>query len=172
MTLLPRIVTGLAATLFVGAACATPPPPEVGDTFPDLRLTDQHEQPHRVDRALRYVVFARDMAGNRIVREAFEGVTADLLVDRQVAIVADIHRMPGIVTRLFALPALRKRTYPIWLDRDGEPTAGLPYQEEHITLFELEARLILSERFIADSAALRAALFGDMAPALESGGGE
>jgi hypothetical protein len=46
--------------------------------------------------------------------------------------------MPKLVARLFAVPSMRRRPYPMLLDRTGEATARLPDVEEQATLLFLD----------------------------------
>jgi hypothetical protein len=72
--------------------------------------------------------------------------------------VADIHRMPGFVARMFALPSMRKRPYPMLLDREGQVTAPLPSEEGRVVLIRLASREIVGIEAFDDAAALRASL--------------
>ena len=95
-----------------------------------------------------------DMDAGDVVKEGLAGTTGERLQERAIAYVADISGMPGMVARLFALPSMRKRPYPMVLDRDGEPTARLPAREGHVTLLRLDALEILSIAYVKDPAAI------------------
>jgi hypothetical protein len=46
--------------------------------------------------------------------------------------------MPGLVRRLFAVPRMRGRPYPVLLDTTGEATAALPAEPGRATVLWLE----------------------------------
>ena len=71
---------------------------------------------------------------------------------------ADISRMPSLVAKLFALPAMRKRPYRMLLDRDGTATADFPARAGEVTLLRLHDGTIERVDYAASAAALRAAL--------------
>jgi len=132
----------------------------VGDPLPTLALRDQHGAERRVEGDDRVLLFSRDMAGNDVAEVALAGTDADgaWMEQRGVVYAADIHRMPGLVTRLFALPALRRRPYPMLLDRAGDATAHLPAREEHVTWIGLRDGRVEAVRFYAAAGALEEAL--------------
>jgi len=162
----PRFAPVLVA-LLLAAACGGREPPagaeralDVGDPLPTLALRDQHGAERRVEDDDRVLLFSRDMGGNDVAELALAGTGADgaWMQQRGVVYAADIHRMPGLVTRLFALPALRRRPYPMLLDRAGDATARLPGREEHVTWIGLRDRRVEAVRFYAGAGALEDAL--------------
>ncbi len=130
----------------------------VGDALPPVSLTDQHDVEHRIDGSLRHVLFSRDMDAGKVAKEALEEDGATLLESSGTAYVSDIARMPAIITRMFALPSMRRRDYPMLLDRDGAATAAWPAREGRATLMTLDAGRIAALESFDDPDALRAAL--------------
>lgn len=137
----------VAAGLGSGPAGAEPPAEtasagsgawKVGAEVEPLALEDQHGTIRRVDASTRVVLFSRDMEGGEILKTALAAAPEGFLEAEDAAYVADVHRMPAIVTRLFALPSLRERPYPMLLDREGPATAPLPDAEGRATLVFLE----------------------------------
>jgi len=129
-----------------------------GMQLPVITLADQHDVEAKIGPETRLLVFARDMDAAKIVEEALEENGAAILADAAAVFVSDIHRMPGIITRLFALPSMRKRPYRMLLDREGAATADLPSQDEKVSLIRLDKLKIESVDYIDSATALRAAL--------------
>lgn len=154
MRTLMLVSTSILLTLTVAVAEPLGP----GMQMPALTLADQHDVESTVGAETRIVVFARDMDAADIVEEALADNGAALLADADAVFVSDIHRMPGIITRLFALPSMRKRPYRMLLDREGTATADLPSQEEKVSLIRLDELEIKSVDYIDSAALLRAAL--------------
>jgi len=152
-------VVGLAAGGFAPAARADdegPPPLRVGDTMPELRLEDQHGAARVVDAATRAILFSRDMDGGDLLKSALEALPEGTLDRAPVVYVADISGMPGLVTRLFALPSMRRRPYPMLLDRTGEATELLPDVEGRATVIHLEDLRITQVEHLDRPEAVRA----------------
>lgn len=129
-----------------------------GTQLPELTLNDQHDEPGHVDAATELVLFTRDMDASKIVKEALAENGDMLLENAGVAYIADVARMPRFVTRFFAVPAMRKRSYRMLLDRDGDATASFPTEEGHPTLIYLDGLTILRVEHLDSAWALRRAL--------------
>jgi hypothetical protein len=132
-----------------------------GSAAPQLELRDQHDVAARIDETVRLVVFTREMDAGDIVKEALASDGARLLAEAGAVSVADIEAMPALVTRMFALPAMRKRPYRLLLDRDGQATATWPAVEGQVTLLHLSAghpRKIARVDYATSAEALRAVL--------------
>jgi len=127
----------LALGFAFAASVAGAGPLAVGDRVEAFTLEDQHGVEHTLDATIELILFSRDMDGGDLVKQALAEAPADLLSSRHALYVADIRGMPKLVAKLFALPAMRKRPYPLLLDRDGATTAQLPDVEGRATLIFL-----------------------------------
>ncbi|MBW2383244.1 MAG: FAD/FMN-containing dehydrogenase [Deltaproteobacteria bacterium] len=130
----------------------------VGDTLAPITLEDQYGELRQVDSQTRAILFSRDMDGGKFLKSGLAGRTGGDLAARRVAYVADISGMPRLVARLFALPGMRKRGYPMLLDRDGEVTARLPDEPGRATLIRLDALRIIAIDHLDDASAVAAAV--------------
>jgi hypothetical protein len=129
-----------------------------GDTLAPLELPDQHGVARKLDESIRRVVFTREMKGGRIAKAALEEDGPGLLQRASALYVTDMSRMPRLVRSLFAMPSLRRRTYPILLDLKGETTAKLPTEEGRVTVLSLEALRVTEVRFLEKPEEIREAL--------------
>lgn len=153
----------LPATL---AAEATPVTPlAVGSQLPALRLEDQHGVEATVGAETRYVIFTRDMDAADVVKEAYGEEGAPALAASGAVYVSDISAMPAVITRLFALPAMRKRPYRMLLDTEGEVTAAFPSEEGKVTVMRVDELIIRQIEYPGSVAELRAALTPPATPA-------
>ena len=152
----PILPSLLLALLLAGPAAAQGPT-VVPDRLEAFALEDQHGAPGRVDGSVRVLLLSRDMDGGSVVREALESKgenAAAYLSERGAVYVADVSRMPGFVRTLFALPAMRRRPYPMLLDTTGDVTRPLPSEEGRATLLWLEALRPLRIEFVDSPEAL------------------
>jgi hypothetical protein len=147
-TLTVLCVLGLATAALAGTA-------GVDTRLSPQTFEDQHGEAHSLDAAVRLVVFTRDMDAGDVVKAALADTPGEALAGKGIAYVADISGMPALVARLFALPAMRRRAYPMWLDRDGTKTAELPSEEGRVTVLRLDALEVRSVSFVAEEAKLR-----------------
>jgi hypothetical protein len=111
------------------------------------------------------VLLTRDMDAGGFVRAALAEEGAAKLARAGAVYVADVHRMPAPIRRLFSLPRMRERPYRVLLDTDGEPTAALPSESGKATWIRLDGLRVVELRFLATAADVAAAL----APAVPSG---
>ncbi|MEE8558335.1 MAG: FAD/FMN-containing dehydrogenase, partial [Myxococcota bacterium] len=103
------------------------------------------------------VLISRDMDGGGVLKDALKKSGAELLKSAGAVYVADVHRMP-VIRRLFALPGLRRRGYPVLIDEDGTATESFPSAEGKATLIELERLRIKRIRHLSTAPELRRAL--------------
>lgn len=160
--------------LLLSATPAYAEPLAVGSTLDPFVLEDQNGEPVRVGEETAVVLFARDMSGGDVAEAALEENGATLLHDNAAVFVSDISRMPGLITRFFALPSMRKRPYAMALDYTGKATADFPYRDGHTTLIRLDQSKVTAIEFVDAGEALRARLVATNAaePNAASGGKE
>jgi len=133
-------------------------PLHAGARLPELRLSDQHEVEATVGVDDEVVMFSRDMDAGSLVKEALAEHGGATLAAAKAVYVTDITRMPALITRLFALPSMRKRDYRILLDRDGKATEDFPSEEGKVTVIKLDEGVISEIVFVDTAAALLASL--------------
>ena len=87
----------------------------VGDRLPEITLEDQHGREHRTGPE-RLIIFVRSMDASEVVHEVLTERNGDeWLAANSARFVADIHRMPGIISRFIAKPRMRDYNYTILL---------------------------------------------------------
>jgi len=146
-------VLALLAPLVANASFAQPY--AVGDTIEPLTLEDQHGDRRSVDESVRVILFSRDMDGGDILKQGLADVEPGYLDGQHAVYVADISGMPGLIAKMFAIPAMRKRPYAMLLDRDGETTARLPDTEGQATLIFLDRLTIERIAHVMEASAVR-----------------
>jgi hypothetical protein len=131
---------------------------QVGDTAPVLSLNDQHDKPRTTLSASRFLLFSADKDGSNLADDVLEGQTGETLERAGLCYVADISGMPAMVTKMFAMPKLRKRPYPVLLGRTAEDTMTLPRQAGRVTVIEIDGGSVMAIEFMGDAGAVRARL--------------
>jgi hypothetical protein len=146
----------ICAWLFASVATAAPVVTE--QALPALALQDQHAKPWVVKADTRLVVFAAGRKPSNLVMEVLGAQPKDFLETRQAVYVADMSRMPGFVTRTFALPALREQPFVVGVNLDDKLLADWPRQDDAITLIRLDAGRVTRIEFVRTAPELKAAL--------------
>ncbi len=144
--------------LFCAAALGAATLLTVGTRMPAITLADQHDVEGAVRPDTRCVLFSRDMSAAKIIQEALANDPAALIDPAAMVIVSDISGMPRLITKLFAVPALRKRPYRVLLDREGTVTADIPVMSGKVTVLSLKDFVIERLEYVDSADALRAAL--------------
>lgn len=136
----------------------TPPLLGVGDPLPALELKDQHERPASVPASTRQIIFAADNGGAGLATDYLDARGAAWMQAQGVVYLADIHKMPALIGRMFALPKLREKPYPIVLGREAGDLAMFPRQKDCLTLLPVTAGKLGTARYACNAAELAAAL--------------
>jgi len=129
-----------------------------------VTLEDQHGVARTVDASTRAVLFTSDMDAGDLVKAALAEGGAERLARAGAVYVADVSRMPGIIRRTMAEPAMRKRPYPMLLDREGEATKGWPRTEGQATLLVLDGLRVERTQMLPTADAVVSALDAVAAP--------
>ncbi|OUM30016.1 FAD/FMN-containing dehydrogenase [Pseudomonas putida] len=131
---------------------------EPGEKLAPWTLLDQHDQAYSLDTTTHILLVARDMDGAKLVKAALAEQPKGYLEARDAVFVADIQRMPALISKLFAIPAMRDYSYRVLLDREGHVASRYPGREGQVQWLQLQQGVLVSQRAFADAAALKAAL--------------
>jgi hypothetical protein len=129
-----------------------------GDPLPTLMLKDQHDKPAAVPADLRQIIFAADNGGAGLVTGWLDAQPKDWLQQSRRVYLADIHKMPGLITRMFALPKLREKPYQIVLGREQADLAAFPRKKDCVTLLPVSSGKLGEAVFACDAPSLQGAL--------------
>lgn len=145
---------GLSAGAFAQAAM----PLAVGQPLPVLSLKDQRDKPWEVKPSTRLVMFSAGRKASNLVQAVLPSLPKDQLTRRHAVYLADISKMPGFITRTFALPALKEMPFAVGVSLDEATLANWPRQPDAVTLLELEQGVVKRISYTATEAELRVAL--------------
>jgi hypothetical protein len=122
---------------------------EKGKPFPPYTLPDQFDQTNTLSRETRYVIITSQMEISGLVNTWLKGKTNDFLSTQRIEYVADITPMPQLITKLFALPKMKKYPFRLLLARDPKFAATYPRQTGRIALFILdESQVVQKIKFL------------------------
>lgn len=131
---------------------------EVGERLAPWTLLDQYDQAYSLDGQARTLLVARSMEGAKLVNAALQDRPRGYLEDRHTVFVADIQRMPALIARMFAVPAMRDYPYRVMLDRDGRVAPRYVGAVDKVLWLQLDEGRLVARREYASAAELREAL--------------
>ena len=82
----------------------------------------------------------------------------DYLDKNSAVFIADINKMPSIITKMFALPKLRKYKHPIYINYDENFEKVVPSKEDMTTLIFVKESKIQKISYISEQKELKAAI--------------
>lgn len=129
-----------------------------GHTLSDLEFKDQHDRSHRLSENLRFLIFSADMDGGKLVHAWMNERNDDFLASQNIALLADVHRMPYLISKTIAMPRMRGYTYSLLLiQAEGRGTI-YPQQPKAVTIFVLKKLTVQSVHHASTVAELQAML--------------
>lgn len=131
-----------------------------GEVVQPWTLLDQFDSPYTLNEQAKVLLVARDMAGGKLVNAALADQEKGYLEARQVVFVADISRMPGPISTLFAVPAMRDYPYRVMLDREPRVVPRYPAREGAVLWLQLQAGRLQEVRYFDEAQGLAQALEG------------
>ncbi|MBA1200970.1 FAD/FMN-containing dehydrogenase [Pseudomonas capeferrum] len=129
-----------------------------GEPLAPWTLLDQYDQPYSLDRETRILLVARDMDGAKLVKAALADRPKGYLEARDAVFVADIQRMPSLISKLFAIPAMRDYNYRVLLDREGRVSSRYPAQEGKVLWLQLDHGKRVAQQTYESATGLKTAL--------------
>ena len=125
---------------------------KTGQPFPEITLEDQFGDQHSISKTDKLVLMSFDREVSDAVHEFLNQQPKDFLRKNNTRYISDISAMPGIITRIFALPKMRDYNYSLMLNSEENFKERFNVQEEKLTVYKLNAGMIESIAFIDGNA--------------------
>jgi len=102
----------------------------VGSAFPSLQIRDQHDTPITLPGTTSVIVFTDTRAVDEWADPVLTAFGQQQMSADHLVYLSDIHRMPWLIGKMIALPALRERPYSVALIREApeSPVLAEPKQ--------------------------------------------
>ncbi|HER34334.1 MAG: hypothetical protein JXJ30_06335 [Halothiobacillaceae bacterium] len=148
----------LLTTNAIAAEAATSIGIEAGEPFPSWELDDQHGKTHQLPgQSTTAIVFSRSKQADGALSPVLEDVVGERLIDEEVVYLSDISRMPGLISRVFALPSLRDRSYPVVLIREEGLSEPLVTETDCLALYRIERGTVVGREGLCNEEDVRGA---------------
>lgn len=131
---------------------------EVGERLVPWTLLDQFDQAYTLDSQVQTLLVARSMDAAKVLDAALQGQPKGYLEVRHAVFVADIQRMPRLIAKLFAVPAMQSYNYRVMLDRDARIAPRYPGPVDKVLWLQLDNGKLVAQREYSSAADLRQAL--------------
>ena len=120
---------------------------EVNQNIGSFSLVNQFDEKQTVDSNIQTILVSFEKDTSADVNEFLKEKDKNFLRANNAVFIADISGMPSIITKLFALPKMKKYNYSVLLIYDEEDKRFVS-QEEKLTLYKLENGVIKSISYV------------------------
>lgn len=157
MNHIQRNFIGLALTLTVicSATWAQVPLLKAGDPTPKITINDQHDKPWSIPADTKLVLFSGNRNANTIVQSLLSQKGVDYLSSKKTVYFSDLSKMPGFITRTFALPSMRDLPYSVGVVLNAEESQSWPREEDAVTAVFLNQGQITKIEYIKNAESLQ-----------------
>ncbi|MGR3888336.1 FAD/FMN-containing dehydrogenase [Pseudomonas sp. 1152_12] len=131
---------------------------EVGERVAPWTLLDQFDQAYTLNDQAQILLVARSMNAAKLVDAALQGQPKGYLEARHAVFVADIQRMPRLIAKLFAVPAMQAYNYRVMLDRDARIAPRYLGAVDKVLWLQLDSGKLVAQSEYSSAAELRQAL--------------
>jgi len=133
---------------------------EVGQTFPNLVLPDQHGNLHQLRKNTRWVVITFDKRTGVLARRWLREKPQDFFQLWQITLVAEISRMPKRLGEQQIMPKIKEFPRRVLLAEDPDICENFPHKMGCVTVMELSPEGRINHIFFPDSSGDLEAILG------------
>ncbi len=119
----------------------------LGCLMPDFKIQDQFGKEQSIATDMEVVLFAANKETNAVLVAYFKSKQKDFLEKNKACYVTDISKMPSLIAKIFALPKMRKYTFPVLLLNE-EQAVFFDKKENFITVYCLKNGKILAIQYV------------------------
>lgn len=112
----------------------------------------------KIPKDVKLVIISHEKGTGVLVNEYLEAQNEDYLQKNHVVFIADINKMPSLITKMVALPKLRKYKHPIYINYDERFEEMVPSKENMVTLVHVENSIIKNISYISTKEELKKAI--------------
>ena len=124
----------------------------------DYAYQTPHGRNMKVPNNTKLVIMAFEKDTGALVNDYLNTQSPFYLPKNHAVFIADIHRMPSIITKMFALPKMQKYKHPLYLHYEEQFENFAPHQEEKVTIIRFKDGKASSIDYITTVQELKAAI--------------
>ncbi|MFC2073742.1 hypothetical protein ACFLR3_00680 [Campylobacterota bacterium] len=127
-------------------------------TLKNYKYENQHKYPMQIPTTTKLLIVSFEKDTGALVNDYLDTKKSSYIVDHNAIFIADINRMPSIITTMFALPKMQKYKHPIYLHYEDQFENFVPHEEEKLTLLRVKDEKVESISYISTLDELKAAI--------------
>jgi hypothetical protein len=130
---------------------------------PSARLSDfVYKTPNdavvKIPKDVKVIIVSFEKETGALINGYLHEQDAAYLKEHSAVFIADISKMPSVITTMFAIPKLKKYKHPIHINYSEGFDTVVPAKEEMVTLLFVENAKIKEIRYVATKEELRTAI--------------
>ncbi len=112
----------------------------------------------KIPKSTRLFVIAFEKDTGALVNDYLVTMDPFYMPKHRAVFIADINKMPTIITKMFALPKMQKYKHPVYLHYEEQFQDFVPHHEEKITLVRINDGKVENISYISTQEELKAAI--------------
>ena len=126
--------------------------------FRSYKFETPHGRQMKIPKKTNLIIVAFDKDTGALVNDFLKTKNKYYLQKNNTIYIADIHKMPSIVTTMFALPKLKKHKHLIYLHYGDKLQKDIPNQEGKVTILRFVDGKVSDISFLITKEELQAAI--------------
>lgn len=118
------------------------------DEFNKYEYKTPYDKKIKVEKNTKLILISFEKDVSAMVNEYLATKEKWFLTNRDAVFISDINKMPSIITKMFALPKLKKYKHPMYLHYEDEFEKIIPKKDEAVTLIRLKEGKVESISYI------------------------
>jgi len=124
-----------------------------GDTLTGFQLPDQYGNQHKITEMPKTLILTFQKNTGALVNGFLKKQDKSFLKQNDALYIADIARMPTLITNMFALPKMKKYEHTVLLAYDDDFQAPYPMKDRNATVLHLDKMGAITEILFVDNEA-------------------
>ena len=119
----------------------------IGDQIQAFTLPDQFGKEHTIDSSIKTIIVSFEKATGADMNKFLNAHEPNYLKNHHAVFIANISQMPSLITKLFAMPKMKKYKHTILIINDEDNHQFLHY-EDKIVIYTLKNGVISEINFV------------------------
>lgn len=112
-----------------------------------LSFEDAFENKVSISNTVSRIIVSFDKKGNALMADFLNTQPKGFLDIQKAVYIGDIHKMPAIITYMFARPKMKKYNFTIFLYEGEDLASYIPVKEDQVTVLLLDEKGNITETF-------------------------
>ncbi|PNV83110.1 MAG: hypothetical protein C0627_06075 [Sulfurimonas sp.] len=123
-----------------------------------FKYVSPHGEEIKISKDVKLIIATFEKDSGALANSYFDEQEPTYLQRHHAVFIADINKMPTIITKMFALPKLRKYKHPIFINYDEKFEEAATSKEGKITILYIEEEKIKEISYVSTQQELKEAI--------------